>query len=195
MPADCPLGASPQPPWCEACDTQHEPGTQCEDRSEPPPLTDERRDEIARESAELAQRAAAERERSFFFQGPTPEEEREREMLAAGRYPRQGVNHVGPTRFAPLREVVPPKRTPRPAARRAPRRTGRTYRPGARRTSRVTRAGPQSEDEPPHRAAAATLIRVAAANIVVYASTRQDAIVLSRVVRTACRTYEGPRRG
>jgi hypothetical protein len=138
------------------------------------------------------QRQAAERESSFLFQGPSPAEQREMKQLAAGRYPKASVNHSGNSE---VRRAALARRDP--GVRRKPTRDGRAYRPGARRTSRVTRAGPQSEDEsePPHRAAAATLVRTAAAGIVVYAWSRRDAIAFSRVVKRAIRTHLEARYG
>jgi hypothetical protein len=119
------------PPWCPGCDEQHRPGEQCGDRCDEP-LTAERREEIACEDAEQQQRGAAERQRSFFFRGPTWAEIREQARLRLAYSP------------------PPTRRMSRPVVRRTPVRDGRTRRPGSRRSPKVTRAGPDDSD--PHLA-------------------------------------------
>jgi hypothetical protein len=145
--------------WCDKCGSSHDETDVCDNHKGKPWTPADR--------AAEEQRQAAERARSFFFRGPTPAEERERELLRQGRYPALRRPPVARPRVRSGRTV-----RPRPAPRRSP---GRV------------RGSPSSDDpEPePDSAPAATLVRSAAAGIVAYTRSRRDAITLSRVVKAA----------
>jgi hypothetical protein len=110
------------------------------------------RDHWAPWSAEQAvaeqRRLAAESDRSFFLQPPSPAEEAERKLLRKGIYPQRSVNHVKPLTHATpaMRRIGAARRDP--GVRRKPTRAGRTPRPAARTSSRTTRAGPGDDDPP-----------------------------------------------
>ena len=128
----------------------------------------------AAENTALDQWFAFNRQRSSFL-SPTPAQ-----WLA---FTKLRLDHFPP----PTRLIA------RPAARRAPVRDGRTRRPGGH-SPKQTRGPP--EDADPHLApAAATLVRTAAAGLVIYAASRRHAVASSRVVRDAIRDGRGGHRG